>query len=649
MIDKETIDKIFATADIVEVIGEFVNLKRVGQNYRGFSPFTNEKNPSFFVSPSKQIFKCFSTGKGGNVVTFLMEHEKLSYADALKYLARKYNIEIKESEPSEEDIKLKNDRESMLALNEFANSFFVKSLHKTDEGKSVGLGYFYERGFREDIIRKFSLGYSPLQANSFTNEAIKNGFKKEFLLKTGLSIERNGELIDRFHGRVIFPIHSLSGQIIAFGGRILKSDDKIAKYINSPDSELYHKSFVLYGLFFARHAIVKNDKCYLVEGYTDVISMHQVGIENVVASAGTSLTIEQIRLIKRFTNNITIIYDGDTAGINASLRGINLVLSEGLNVKVVLLPDGEDPDSFSKKVPPDQFFEYIQNNEKDFITFKANLLLKNSGNDPVKKVMLINDIVSSIAEIPDSIARDVYIRECSRILQVNESLLYSEVRKIRRKKAEDKLTKGRYEINNIVIEKEDKNQPTLPVSQTEIIERDIIRLLLNYGNNEVIKIPQEDGTIHSISVAKFIVSEITHDELEFSNPVYAQIFNEIKEKVEKNELIDQKYFIYHQDQTIACTVIDLITYNYDLSKIWKKNETYVETEEMKLPRIVPSTILAFKNQKIMEFLKEAQKQLEIAEKNNDQETIEQLQNRIIILNEIKKDFAKHLGERIIMF
>jgi len=649
MIDRETIEKIFATADIVEVIGEFVNLKRVGQNYRGYSPFTNEKNPSFFVSPSKQIFKCFSTGKGGNVVTFLMEHEKLSYIDALRYLAKKYNIEIKETKPTEEDIKVKNDRESMIALNEFAKSFFVNCLYKTDEGKSVGLGYFYERNFREDIIRKFSLGYSPLKINALTTEAIKNGFKKEYLLKTGLSIERNGELIDRFHGRVIFPIHSLSGQIIAFGGRILKSDDKTAKYINSPDSELYHKSFVLYGLFFARHSIVKNDKCYLVEGYTDVISMHQAGIENVVASAGTSLTIDQIRLIKRFTNNITIIYDGDTAGINASLRGTNLILAEGLNVKVVMLPADEDPDSFSKKVSPLEFINYIQNNEKDFITFKTHLLLKNAGDDPVKRVLLINDIVGSIAEIPNSIARDVYIRECARILQIEESILYSEVRKIRRKKTEERLQKDHYKLNSIEIEKEEKGQTAIPVSSTEIIERDIIRLLLNYGNHEVIKIPQEDGTINSITVAKFIVSEITHDDLEFKNPVYAQIFKEIKEKVENNEPIDQKYFIYHQDQTIACTVVDLITFNYNLSKIWRKNETYVETEEMKLPSLVPSTVMAFKNQKIIDFLKETQKQLEIAEKNNDHEAIDQLQNRIIILNEIKKDFAKYLGERIIMF
>ncbi|MCB9000212.1 MAG: DNA primase, partial [Bacteroidales bacterium] len=431
MIDQATIEKIFETADIVEVISEFVQLKKAGSNYKGLSPFSNEKTPSFMVSPAKGIYKDFSSGKGGNAVGFLMEIEKLSYPDALRYLARKYNIPIVEKEKTAEEVQQENERESLLVVSAFAQKYFSHNLLESAEGKAIGLKYLTERGIREDIIDKFQLGYSFNERDAFSQEAKKKGYKTDYLTKTGLSIEKNGSLFDRFAGRVMFPIHGISGTVIGFGGRTLRSDKETAKYLNSPESEIYHKSKVLYGLYFAKKAIVNSEICYLVEGYTDVLSMHQAGIENVVASSGTALTVEQIRLIKRFTQNITIIYDGDEAGIKASFRGIDLVLEEGLNVRVLLLPDGEDPDSFSKKHSASELKAFIKENEKDFITFKSQILLKETVNDPVRKANLITDIVRSISVIPQAITRAVYIRECSTMLEVDEKILLSEVQKIR--------------------------------------------------------------------------------------------------------------------------------------------------------------------------------------------------------------------------
>lgn len=440
MIDQHTIDRIIEAANIVEVVSDFVTLRRRGVNYVGLCPFHDEKTPSFSVSPARGICKCFSCGKGGNSVHFIMEHEQVSYYEALKYLARKYNIEIQERQLSEEEKQRKSDRESMLIVNDFAQKFFTTNLLENVEGRSIGLGYFRERGFGEDIIKKFGLGYSPEKRDALAQEALKKGYKKDYLLKTGLCIEsQQGVLYDRYKGRVIFPIHSLSGKVIAFGGRILKKDDKAAKYVNSPESEVYHKSDVLYGIYHAKQAIVKNDFCYLVEGYTDVLSMHQAGIENVVASSGTSLTPGQIRLIHRFTNNITVLYDGDAAGIKASLRGIDLILQEGLNIKVVLLPDGDDPDSFSKKQSAADFTAYIRAHETDFIRFKTNLLLEGAGNDPIKRATLIGDIVRSIAIIPDNILRTIYVQDCARLLSVDEKMLMREVNNIHRDKREQEI------------------------------------------------------------------------------------------------------------------------------------------------------------------------------------------------------------------
>lgn len=483
MIDRQTIDKILDSAEIVEVIQEFVPLKKRGVNYLGLCPFHNEKTPSFTVSPSKEIFKCFGCGKAGNAVNFIMEHERLNYPEALKYLARKYHIEIVEKELTSEDIEKQNERESLLVLNAYAARQFSENLFHSEEGISVGLSYFRERGFLQNTIKKFDVGYSLEKRDALSKKALEDGYKLDFLLKTGLSIQNERGVFDRFSGRVIFPIHSLSGQVLGFGGRILKTDVKAAKYVNSPESEIYQKSRIVYGIFQARKAITRDDKCYLVEGYTDVMSLHEAGIENVVASSGTSLTQEQVRLIKRFTPNITILYDGDAAGIKASLRGIDIVLEEGMNVKIVLLPDGEDPDSYSKKISNEGFLKYLKENETDFIRFKTQLLLEESKNDPVMKANLIRDIVRSIAVIPENITRTIYIKECSSSLQIPEGVLYNEVNKIRRQRSFQ--DRNRYPgPEDLPVPPQAITKPLKQESTTAFSEREIIRLLLKFGSTE---------------------------------------------------------------------------------------------------------------------------------------------------------------------
>jgi DNA primase len=647
MIDSATIDRIFATADIVEVISEFVKLKKAGQNYKGLSPFTNEKDPSFFVSPAKGIFKCFSSGKGGNVVTFLMEHEKLSYPEALRYLAKKYNIEIVEKEPSAEEIQQKNERESLLAICTFAHKYFMNNLTGTDEGKAIGLSYFHERSYRDDIINKFQLGYSKESKDAFTRNALKNGYKLEYLVKTGLTIQQDDSGFDRFHGRVMFPIHSLSGQVIAFGGRIIKPDEKAAKYINSPESEIYHKSNVLYGLFLAKQSIIKNDKCFLVEGYTDVLSMHQAGVENVVASSGTALTPVQIRLIKRFTKNVTVIFDGDEAGIKASLRGIDLILEEDLNVKVLLLPDGEDPGSFAKDKSAAELLEYITANENDFISFKTRLLKKDAEADPLKRATLITDIVRSIAVIPGSITRTVYIRECSRILDVDEKVLYAEINRIRRQRAEENFKRQSY-YATIPDEKKAVKQAIATDEERFVVERDIIRLLLNFGNSYLTIINKKNDKEEEINVTQYIVAEIESDELQFIHPVYRMIYEDIKQHIISESPLSDRYFIHHVNETISRVAIELMTPSYGLSKIWARHDNYVETEDMKLKEIVPETVKAFKNKKVLDMIKETQKLLKEAQANNDTDNISILQQKFILLNDLKKKFSKDLGYRIIV-
>ena len=565
MIDQATIDKIMAATDIVDVVSDFVSLRRRGANYWGLCPFHDDKSPSFSVSPSKGVCKCFSCGKGGSAIHFIMEHEQLSYYEALKYLAKKYNIEVHEKELTDEEKQKRTERESMFVINAFAQEFFSHSLLETEEGRSVGMAYFRERGFNEDIIRKFGLGYSPEKRDALAQEAKKRGYKTEFLLKTGLCREgQHGSIYDLFAGRVMFPVYSVSGTVVAFGGRILKSGVKISKYFNSPESDIYHKSNELYGIYQAKRAIEKERCCYLVEGYTDVLSMHQSGIENVVASSGTALTPGQIRLIHRFTDNITVLYDGDAPGIKASLRGIDLILQEGLNIKVVLLPDGEDPDSFSKSQSAESFRKYIKEHETDFIRFKTQLLLEDAGEDPIKRAAIISNIVESISLIPDAIVRSVYVQECSRLLQIDEQVLLSELNKRRQKRAEQQSTRERYQAaGHRPAQPASTQQPAVaggnespaeggetppPHALTDIpvapdaaevapiahdsltqrvasrspldkYEREIIRYIVRYGYRNLFE--TSEGSWQK--VWEYITDELSIDHIELSNPLYKQI------------------------------------------------------------------------------------------------------------------------------
>ncbi len=648
MIDQLTIGKIMDTAEITEVVQDFVVLKKRGVNYLGLCPFHNEKTPSFTISPAKGIYKCFGCGRGGNSVNFIMEHEHVNYPDALKYLARKYNISVVEKELSEDEVQQKYERESLLVVLSYAQRYFAENLFSSDEGISIGLSYFKEREFRQDILKKFELGYSLEQKNAFTKSALAAGYKLEFLTKTGMTIANENYKMDRFHGRVIFPIHSLSGQVIGFGGRILKSDAKAAKYLNSPESDTYHKSRVLYGLYQAKKEIVAQDKCFLVEGYTDVLSLHQSGIENVVASSGTALTVEQIRLIKRFSSFVTIIFDGDEAGIKASLRGLDLVLEEGLFVKILMLPKGEDPDSYSKKLSSSDFLSFIEENEMDFIKFKTNLLVQDAKNDPIKKASLIRDIVGSIAVIPDSINRSVYLKECSNLLKVDEKVLYFETNKIRRKKAEHKYRRPSFREESPVQE-ERKPTPASDFSgDVDAQEREIIRLLLNYAKNELMSVQDENENEYIISVCEFIITDINNDELEFENPVYQQIIEEYTSHFKDDIIPDQKHFTHHNNKEISEVCAQLLAPSYDLSKIWRKHDNYVETEEMILKEIVPETLFAFKNKKVMEATMQLHQSLEEAQKNNDIVKIEAIQGRIVYLNNLKKELSKNLGHRTII-
>jgi len=657
MIDQQTINQIFETADIVEVISDFVTLKKSGANYKGLSPFSNEKTPSFMVSPAKGIFKDFSSGKGGNVVGFLMEHEKLSYPEALRYLAQKYSIPVEEKELSAEEIQQKNERESLLAVTEFAAKYFNDQL-ESEEGKAIGLSYFRNRGFRDDILKKFQLGYSPELRTAFTTEAGKNGYKRTYLVNTGLSIERDDYLFDRFAGRVIFPIHSLSGNVIGFGGRTLKSDKNIAKYLNSPESDIYHKSRVLYGLFQAKKSIVSKERCFLVEGYTDVIAMHQAGIDNVVSSSGTALTADQIRLIKRFSGDITILYDGDEAGIKASFRGIDMILEEGMNVKVVMLPQGEDPDSFAQSHSSSEFLEFIQANEKDFISFKTEILLAEAQHDPIKRAQLITDIVKSVSVIPDGILRSVFLKESSILLGVEEQVLYNEVNKIRLQKQEQKWKReqsGRREQNFHRDQYEQYTHTNIPRQPlvpgfvenvfSEVEEREIIYFLLKFGNH-ILHLSSEENT--EISVAHYIIREIQNDELEFTNLVYKQIFQDVKDLIERGEEVAERYFVYHDHSGVRELAVDIYTSRYELSKVWKRKEAYVEMPGENLGFEVPKSLLSYKMMVIETALSDLRNDLKSTEKNSDVEALNHLIVRIQSLEQIKRELSIGLGGRTII-
>lgn len=596
MIPKETIDLIFETARIDEVVGDFVHLKKRGVNMLGNCPFHDEKTPSFTVSPAKGIYKCFGCGKGGNSVNFVMDHEHFSYPEALKFLASKYNIYIEEQERTPEQEEAANDRESMYIVSNIANEYFQNQLFNGDEGRAIGLSYFKERGFREDTLKKFQLGYSPEKSDAFSAHALKEGYKLEFLEKTGLTIPKESRNYDRFRGRVMFPIHSLSGRILGFGGRILKSNVKAAKYLNSPESEIYSKSKVLYGMFQAKNSIVKKDRCLLVEGYTDVVSMHQSGIENVVASSGTSLTVDQIKLVKRFTNNITLLFDGDAAGLKAALRGVNLILQEGLNVKVVTFPDGEDPDSYAKKVSSEELENYIDEQAKDFIEFKCSLLLAEAKEDPIKRAELIKDIAATIALIPDTISRTVYAQSSSTILGIDEQLIFSSIEQSRSGKAHS----AKNESMQVVFTGAKKNTIAADLSLS-LEEITLIRLLVIYGTSPLnFEYENEAGEeeVTTVSTAEYILSELSEDSIEFSNTVYNKIYYEFITHVNEHEtILDDKFFVRHQDPEISQAISELLSDKHLLSD-WSKKEIFVPTETDKLKELVTEAVIRLKSKQV---------------------------------------------------
>ena len=602
MISRSTIDRVFETARVEEVIGEFVQLKKAGSNFKGLSPFTDEKSPSFMVSPVKQIWKDFSTGKGGNAVSFLMEHEHYSYPEAIKFLAKKYNIEIEETAQSDQEKEQMNERESMFLVSNFAKDYFHDVLLNATQGKAIGLSYFKERGFREDIIKKFDLGYCLDTWDSFTNEALKKGYDIKYLASTGVTIVRENKQFDRFKGRVMFPIHSMSGRILGFGGRTLSSDKKTAKYVNSPESDIYHKSKILYGIYQAKKEIAKQDNCFLVEGYTDVISFYQSGIENVVASSGTALTSDQIRLVNRLTKNITVLFDGDAAGIRASIRGVDLILEQGMNVKVVTFPDGEDPDSFAKKHTEVALREYLEESSQDFINFKVSLLMKEASNDPVKKAGLIRDIVASISKIPDSIQREVYVQECSRIMEISERVLFSELAQLISKNSKDFNKTQQKEKQSLEVVKKQTEQ-LKEVDSLFILEREIIRILLLFGNQETdfvdfIEVEDEEGVMHlekekyTNQVSKELYLNLQDDEIEFSNEIFQSIYYEMIHQLNQEDKIEMEAFINHPNTNISSIVTSILMDDekYTLSDWERKNIFVTESEEV-LSKLVTDAIL----------------------------------------------------------
>jgi DNA primase len=647
VIDPVTIERILDVAEISDVVSDFVTLRKRGVNMLGLCPFHNEKTPSFTVSPAKGIFKCFGCGKGGNSVNFIMEHENLSYPEALKWLAKKYGITVVEEEETEEQKQLKDERESLMIVTGFAQKFFTRYLWEENEGRTIGLSYFRERSFRDDILKKFEVGFAPDGKTPFTDAAQKQGYRVEYLEKTGLTIKRDNWLRDRFAGRVIFPIHNLAGRVIAFGGRILKEDKKTAKYVNSPESEIYHKSRVLYGIYQAKREITQLDKCYLVEGYTDVLSMHQAGIKNVVASSGTALTSDQIRMVRRFSQNITIIYDGDAAGIKASLRGIDLVLEEGMNVKVLLLPDGEDPDSFAKKQGATAFLDYIKNNETDFIRFKTQLLLKETENDPIAKARLITEVIRSVAVIPEAITRSVYIKDCSRLLDVDEDVLYTEVRRQKRKKDEDfRKTEARKKHVSQNVPDKETTEEAHPADMLTV-ELQFLRFLLKHANAVIELKNKESKETFEISVKDFMISEIEADDLVSEKPLFQKIFNEVAAHIDSENFDPWKYFVYHADGEVSKIATDLLSDKYIESKRWKKAGAYTEAEEDILDLLIPRVVNEYKLSKVRQMLDDIEKAIDDASAANDFDKVIEEQSLYMNLKRVQKDLSDALGRRAI--
>lgn len=651
MILRETIDKITDTARIDEVVGDFVHLKKRGTSLIGNCPFHGEKTPSFHVSVSKGIYKCFGCGKGGDAVRFVMDHEKYSYPEALKYLANKYNIEVEETVETHQDLEAQNARESLYVVSAFAATFFEDQLWNGDEGKAIGLSYFKERGFHEDIIKKFNLGYSPDVWDALTVAATKSQHSIEFLEKTGLSIRNdNDKVYDRFRGRVMFPIHNFTGRVIGFGGRTLKTDKNVPKYVNSPESDIYHKSSVLYGLFHAKKAIREADNCYLVEGYADVLSVHQAYIENVVASSGTSLTVEQIRLIARFTKNVTILYDGDAAGIKASLRGLDMILEEGLNVKVVSFPVGDDPDSYMHKVGAGAFKEYIENNRKDFILYKANILLAEAGNDPIKKAGIIRDIVESIAKIPDQIKASIFIKECSQLLAIEERVLLSELNTMRAAKLKrPSTTPSRTGSFNQGQDSPPENlfaddlQITDPqerhiVNDDDRQEQEIVRLLLSYGHELV-----NWEKIDNMYIGSFIMQNLT--DVTFENEVCKKIIDRYRNEIENGQLPTANQFIKNEDMAVADLAITLSYSPYNLSENWyNKHQIYVRDETVNLKATILGGLYHLKKRKVDKILLDLLNEIKFEADPTNQDI---LMNRYAFIKNVEKDISKFLGSVIV--
>jgi DNA primase len=621
------------------VVGDFVHLKKRGVNLLGNCPFHDEKTPSFTVSPAKGIYKCFGCGKGGNSVNFVMDHEHFSYPEALKYLASKYNIFIEEEVRTPEQEEAANDRESMYIVSGMANEYFQDQLFNHNQGRAIGLSYFKERGFREETLKKFQLGYNPENGAAFSKHALKEGYNLSYLEKTGLTIVKSSRNFDRFRGRVLFPIHSLSGRILGFGGRILKNNAKAAKYLNSPESDIYSKSKVLYGLFFSKNSIVKKDRCLLVEGYTDVVSMHQSGIENVVASSGTSLTVEQIKLIKRFTNHITLLFDGDAAGIKAALRGVNLILQEGMNVKVLTFPAGEDPDSYAKKVSSEDFEDYITKQSKDFIEFKCSLLLEEAKEDPIKRAELIKDVAATIALIPDHVSRTVYAQSSSSILGVDQQLIFTSIEQSR----SGNPPKNTSESMQVVFSKPKTTAKPNELT-VDIEESTLIRLLVIYGDTLLnFEYEDEQGEPQGIQIttAEYIITQLSEDDIHFTQPIYNKIYSEFIAALQEREtILNAQHFVRHQDLELSQSMSELLSDKHQISD-WSKKEIFVPTETDKLKDLVVEGVIRLKSKQVKLKLNTMLKQL----KNNE---IEERDRKNFLanfqqLNQLSNHIDKELG------
>lgn len=662
MIPRNTVDKIIEAARVEEVVGEFITLKKRGTNLLGLCPFHGEKTPSFTVSSVKGIYKCFGCGKAGNSVNFIMDHLKLSYPEALKWLANKYSIEVIEKEITPEEREQQTERESMLIVMQYAQRYFVEMMMKTDEGKSIGLGYFRERALREDIISKFQLGYSLEERSAFTHAAIKNGYQPKYLVKTGMSIISNryvegneitqNDLFDRYAGRVMFPIHDDGGRVVAFGGRTLSSDKKTAKYINSPETDIYNKSKILYGLWLGKKSIQERDTCYLVEGYMDVIAMHQAGIENVVASSGTSLTVEQIKSIHRFTKNIVVLYDGDEAGQKASNRAIPLLLEEGMNVRLLMFPDNDDPDSFSRKVTVEEFHQYLQNNTTDFLYFKSKKLKDETKNDPIKRAGIIKDIVENIALIPDNIIRSIYIKECSNIMEIEENVLQMEVNKIRRKvgsKSKYDGQSGNYEPNESKQSQVESVLPEIPEKEVfnfDSEERELLRIMLTHGNVLIlIDAEDEEQEKHEmeITLAEFILFELWRDEISFENPIHQTVLDEYIQEISNQRIPGLQHFSMSQNPLISSFVINHIIDNYELSSKWSTFGVEVTQELSNIKRGTQHVLFSLKEKKLNAFISEKQELL----KSVPEEEAKTVLKEIIHLTNLKSRVNKLLGRIVV--